>query len=297
SPVIFICGVIFAAMAIAVSLFLSARGVQDLQRARGQQDALVGHFRTLIDGFRELKLHGGRRAAYLAESLEPAVAAVRGSMVRGLNCFAIIEGWNQVAFFGFIGITLFIIPRFEPVGRPTLVAAVLVVLYLMTPLDVILTWLPILGKARASLLKVQALIPELEHRLDEADGRLVPARRFAVPAAGRAEGGTFTYRGSHDDAGFSLGPVDLTLRPGELVILAGSNGSGKTTLVKLISGLYRPEKGLVRLDGRAIGEEDREAYRQLFSVVFADGYLFPDFRGLQADGLEAKARAGLERLG
>jgi putative ATP-binding cassette transporter len=297
SPVIFICGVIFAAMAIAVSVFLSTRGVQDLQRARGQQDALVGHFRTLIDGFRELKLHGGRRAAYLAKSLEPSVAAVCGSMVRGLNCFAIIEGWNQVAFFGFIGITLFIIPRFEPVGRPTLVAAVLVVLYLMTPLDVILTWLPILGKARASLLKVQALIPELEHRLDEADGRLVPARLYAFRDSVSLEGVTFTYRGSHDDSGFSLGPVDLTLRPGELVILAGSNGSGKTTLVKLISGLYRPEEGLVRHDGRVIGEEDREGYHQLFSVVFADGYLFPDFRGLQADGLETKARVGLERLG
>jgi putative pyoverdin transport system ATP-binding/permease protein len=297
SPVILVCGVMFASLAIAVSVFLSARGVQDLRRARGQQDTLVGHFRTLIDGFRELKLHGGRRGAYLAESLEPTVAAVRGSMVRGLNCFAIIEGWNQIAFFGFIGILLFIIPHFQPVGRPTLVSAVLVVLYLMTPLDVILTWLPILGRVRASLWKVQALMPRLQHRPDEADGRLVPARRLAFRDSISLEGATFTYRDSHEDAGFSLGPVDLTLRPGELVILAGGNGCGKTTLVKLISGLYRPERGILRLDGRVVGEEDREAYRQLVSVVFADGYLFPNFLGLLLDGLEAKARAGLERLG
>src|SRR5262249_54015152 len=103
SPVICVCGVIFALAAIAVSVYLSARGVRSLKLARAQQDALVGHFRTLIDGFRELKLHGGRRAAYLAESLEPTVASVRGAMVRGLNCFAVIEGWNQIAFFGFIG--------------------------------------------------------------------------------------------------------------------------------------------------------------------------------------------------
>src|SRR4029077_19475683 len=69
SPLIFACGVLFAALAIAAYVILSARGVTGLREARARQDALVGHFRTLVDGFRELKLHGGRRAAYVAESL------------------------------------------------------------------------------------------------------------------------------------------------------------------------------------------------------------------------------------
>jgi putative ATP-binding cassette transporter len=298
SPTIFASGVLFAVMAIAVSVFLSARGVGGLRQARRHQDALVGHFRTLIDGFRELKLHAGRRAAFLGQSLEPTAASVRGAMIRGLKCFAIIEGWNQLAFFGFIGILLFIIPRFEPVGRPTLVSAVLVVLYLMSPLDVILTWLPILGRARASLLKIEALIPMLHHhRDDEPIEPPAPARRLAMRQSVCLDGVTFTYRDAHDEAGFSLGPVDLTLRPGEMVILAGGNGSGKTTLVKLFSGLYQPDSGAIRLDGRAISHVDREAFRQLFSVVFADGYLFPDFRGLEFDGIESRAQSGLDQLG
>ena len=61
SPVIFVCGVIFAALAIAAYLGLSARAIKELREARACQDVLVGHFRTLIDGFRELKLHRGRR--------------------------------------------------------------------------------------------------------------------------------------------------------------------------------------------------------------------------------------------
>src|SRR5262249_35030260 len=67
--------------------------------------------------------------------------------------------------------------------------------------------------------------------------------------------------------------------------------------VKLISGLYRPDSGIIRLDGRALADAEREAFRQLFSVVFADGYLFGDFRGLEGNQIEAKAQAGLERLG
>jgi putative ATP-binding cassette transporter len=53
----------------------------------------------------------------------------------------------------------------------------------------------------------------------------------------------------------------------------------------------------LRVDGRAVREQDAEAYRQLFSVVFADGYLLPDLAGLDARGLEQRARYGLDRLG
>ena len=94
------------------------------------------------------------------------MASVRDRMVRGLSSFAVAEGWGQLAFFGFIGVLLFAIPSLEPITRPTLISAVLVVLYLMSPLDIILTWVPILGRARASLSKVQALIPTLERDRD-----------------------------------------------------------------------------------------------------------------------------------
>ena len=245
---------------------------------------MVDHFRTLIGGFRELKLHRGRREAYLAESLEPTMASARSEMVSGLAHFAAAEGWGQLAFFGFIGFLLFAAPSIEPISRPTLVSAVLVVLYLMTPLDIILTWVPVLGRAQVSLQRVQALIPTLERaRMTAATACPVPVEPLALRDSICLEGVTFTYRDGDDDAGFLLGPVDLTLRPGELVILAGGNGSGKTTLVKLIAGLYRPDSGDVRIDGHRIGDLDREAYRQLFSIVFADGHLFRDFLGLDAD--------------
>jgi len=271
--------------------------MKSLRRARERQALLLDHFRTLIGGFRELKVHRGRREAYLAESLEPTMARARTEMECGLAHFAVAESWGQLAYFGFIGFLCFAAPLIEPISRPTLVSAVLVVLYLMTPLDIILTWVPVLGRARVSLQRVQALIPTLEQHADDTDGRPAPYRKLALGDSICLEGVTFTYRDGDDDAAFLLGPVDLTLRPGELVILAGGNGSGKTTLVKLLAGLYRPESGDVWIDGHRIGDEDREAYRGLFSIVFADGHLFRDFLGLGADGIAELARDGLERLG
>jgi putative ATP-binding cassette transporter len=291
------CGVLFAGLAIIVYVIVSARGMKALRRARERQSLLVDHFRTLIGGFKELKLHRGRREAYLAESLEPTMASARTEMVSGLAHFAVAEGWGQLAYFGFIGFLLFAAPSIEPISRPALVSAVLVVLYLMTPLDIILTWVPVLGRAQVSLKRVQSLVPTLKRHGDEGGVRPVPVKSLAIDDAICLEGVTFTYRDGDDDAGFLLGPIDLTLRPGELVILAGGNGSGKTTLVKLVGGLYQPESGAVWIDGHRLGDENREAYRQLFSIVFADGHLFRDFLGLGAIQVAERARDGLERLG
>jgi putative ATP-binding cassette transporter len=301
APLSMACGVVFAALAIGAYVIISAWGMKALRRARELQALLVGHFRTLIGGFRELKIHRGRRQAYLSESLEPTMASARAEMESGLAHFAAAEGWGQLAYFGFIGFLLFAAPLIEPISRPTLVSAVLVVLYLMTPLDIILTWVPVLGRAQVSLQRVQALFPMLERHRDDGDGdpdgQPAAVKPLVLCDSICLEGVTFAYRDGDLDAGFLLGPIDLTLRPGELVVLAGGNGSGKTTLVKLLSGLYSPESGDVRIDGRRLGDEDRQAYRELFSVVFADGHLFRDFLGLGTGGIAKLARDGLERLG
>jgi putative ATP-binding cassette transporter len=69
SPSILACGAGFAALAIAAYFALAARGVHQLRAARAGQDVLVGQFRALIDGFRELKQHGKRREAFLTQAL------------------------------------------------------------------------------------------------------------------------------------------------------------------------------------------------------------------------------------
>ena len=288
---------VFLVLAVTVCILLSAEGVKRLRTARAEQDILVGHFRTLIGGFRELKLHEGRRSAFFHEGLVPATESVRDKTVAGLTRFAAAEGWSQLAFFGFTGFLLFVAPHLQAIPRPTLVGLVLMVLYLMSPLDVVITWLPILGRARASLLRVQALIPRLEQHQFQNQGHNAPAREIEFRDSIELQQASFRYEGDEEFAGFRLGPIDLVLKRGELVIMAGGNGSGKTTLVKLISGLYRPCEGTLLVDGRPIRDHDAESYRQLFTVVFADGYLFNNLAGLDSRGIEQKARLGLDRLG
>jgi putative ATP-binding cassette transporter len=66
---------------------------------------------------------------------------------------------------------------------------------------------------------------------------------------------------------------------GELLFIVGGNGSGKSTFMKLLTGLYQSEAGLVMVDGRLIQKENIFYYRDLFSVIFSDFHLFDRLYG------------------
>jgi len=62
--------------------------------------------------------------------------------------------------------------------------------------------------------------------------------------------------------------VNLVIRPSELTAIVGENGAGKTTFVKLLTRLYDPTEGEVRLNGRDIRKYDYDEYMKIFSPVF-----------------------------
>ncbi|MBO5845854.1 MAG: ABC transporter ATP-binding protein [Clostridia bacterium] len=78
---------------------------------------------------------------------------------------------------------------------------------------------------------------------------------------------SFSYPGAKRRV---LENINLTLRPGETMVLVGLNGAGKTTLLKLLTRLYDPTEGYILLDGRDIREYDvRELYKT-FGIIFQD---------------------------
>jgi len=56
--------------------------------------------------------------------------------------------------------------------------------------------------------------------------------------------------------------------------LIGDNGSGKTTLIKLLCGIYRPDKGSILINGQDLGSLRKDSLRKSVSVVFSDALVF-----------------------
>src|SRR5690606_21597126 len=68
----------------------------------------------------------------------------------------------------------------------------------------------------------------------------------------------------------ALSDINLKIPAGKVIALVGLNGSGKTTLIKLLSRLYDPSSGTIRLGGENIKNFKIADYRKQISVVFQD---------------------------
>ncbi|WP_457920666.1 cyclic peptide export ABC transporter [Paraburkholderia tropica] len=294
-----ILGVALAVLGVGTfgTHLVGSRALRHLRASREREDELLRQFRALFDGAKELKLHRARAEAFVGGQLAPHVEAVRAQRTRGYVLHALAASWGNLLLFGFVGLTIFVLARLFDADAHVMSGYALVFLYLIMPVEGLLAALPAISSARVAferIGKLEAALPPEQGRLADIGTNVAQA---AQPAFSRIalEGVEHRYVRENEDGFFTLGPIDLTFRAGETVFLVGGNGSGKTTLAKLLVGLYAPERGRLLVDGAAVDDATRAAYRQYFSVVFSDFHLFDSLLGLSA-GRENAARALLVAL-
>jgi putative pyoverdin transport system ATP-binding/permease protein len=273
-------------------------GFKQLEFGRREADRLYEHFRALTEGIKELKLHRNRRGTFLQDHIESTTGKFQAYNVAAETRFITAQGWSHLLFFMLIGIILFLMPILNNLGREALTGYVITILYLMGPLSGVLSSLSVFGRANVSLRKIDELGISLSRQSMELcpwsshDQKVETAPFHHIELVGV----THTYRREREDTQFTLGPIDLMLNQGEIVFFVGGNGSGKSTLAKVITGLYPPEAGEIRLDGRPVTDQTRDDYRQLFSAIFSDFYLFESLLGLNDPDLDRSAAKYLELL-
>ena len=100
----------------------------------------------------------------------------------------------------------------------------------------------------------------------------------------KLEGVKFRYESDNqDEKPFTVGPIDLEVKKGEALFIIGGNGSGKTTLAKLLTGLYVPGEGTVKINGQQVTDAKLGEY---YSTVHSDFWLFEKLYAI--DTLEKK---------
>lgn len=285
---------LFALLAVALGavgfLLVNGRALDLLRRSRQREDDLIQQFRALFDGAKELKLHRQRRHTFVNDTLAPHIESVRSQRTLGYVLFSAASSWGSLVLFAFIGLTLFVLARVFEVDGHVVSGYAITFLYIILPIEGLLSAIPAIGSARVALERIARLDTDLPVELA---GHQAPHAGFA-----RIElrGLTHQYFREKENSFFVLGPVNLVFSPGEITYLIGGNGSGKTTLAKLLVGLYAPDGGELLLDGDPVGPQNRDAYRQRFSTVFSDFYLFDTLLGVMPPHLEPQARLLLREL-
>jgi putative pyoverdin transport system ATP-binding/permease protein len=294
-------GILVVALAIGATIqaLAQARGVRGFWKAREHEEQLHKAYRGISEGAKELRMHRARRTRLFAAQVERVVDSIRVINGRAINTYVIATAFGSALFFLLIALILGW-AAFRSTEPVVLSGFVLVLLFLKGPVDQIAGALPGVGRAKVALQR----IADLSARFETPEPHLHVERRTGAPRLADAielRGACYAFDASEGSGGggFALGPIDLQLYRGELVFVVGDNGSGKTTLIKLLLGLYAPQAGEILLDGTAVTPETRDDYRQLFTTVFSDFYLFEDLMASgegDARSLPQAALPYLERL-
>ncbi len=285
---------VIAGVAVYMYVRRAAQTERDYLEASRHERLLFDRLTDLLDGFKEVQLNRARSADLGAD-----IAASSGSVTQlkahADGHFASAFVFTQSSFYLLAAAMVFLLPGFNQAYPEVLLKTTTVVLFLIGPISTVV------GSANAFAATNQACrnIDRLE---DELSLRSACAPTGAAPSDLQEfqridlRGMQFHYLDPSGQPVFRVGPLDLSIAPGELIFISGGNGSGKSSLLKVLTALYRPAVGTISFDGVVVDDANIAAYQSLFSVVFSDFHLFQRLYGLRGAAPERLA-ALIEQMG
>ncbi len=290
----FILGLIFIGGGLMIYVY-RARTVNERIEAAARREAdYFDRINDLVHGFKELKLSDRRRDA-LADDIHATVGEVRRLKVETSDMFNRNYIFAYSLFYLLIGTVVFILPRFVQSQGKQLTELTATILFIVGPLSTVVAAIPAWSRSNLAAQRLLTLDAQLDDmyevspKLKAASGRsLAPFQTIELRNV------VFQFSGAGGGETFTVGPIDFTIHAGETLFIVGGNGSGKSTLLKLLTALYVPKSGQLLIDGVPVDARNRQAYRNLFSAIFSDFYLFRKLYGI--DEVEAPLVADLLQM-
>jgi putative ATP-binding cassette transporter len=191
--------------------------------------------------------------------------------------------FSEVSFYTLLAIMIFIMPWFEQISSERIIRVTAAILFIIGPVTMVVGTIPLFTRANMAVAHLYGLEAQLDAVSKAYQPEGVLPRR-AIPAFEEITlvNVDFSYTDEQGIPLFTVGPINMAIRRGEVLFLIGGNGSGKTTLLKLLTGLYYPDTGTLTVDGLLIDQTTYQAYRELFATIFGDFHLFERLYGLDS---------------
>lgn len=279
SALAFILIVVVIGTGIVIYLRMGKTSAAWMHKLHAAQAVMFDKVADLFGGIREVRMWSKRSDALFAVFQRVSEQkAGYGQEVHNLISRQMIMGMS--AFYILLAVIVFVVPSYSDSFGSDVAKISTAVLFMMGPISVIVQSMSVFGMMEYSASQMISLSEDLEkirEPVEEAASKSLPDSFGEIAF----EEVTFTYPNRDPSHGFMLGPITMTVRPKELLFVTGGNGAGKSTLIKLLTGLYRPVSGQIRIDQTALGPHSIAPYRNLISTVFSDFHLFSDVHGVE----------------
>jgi putative pyoverdin transport system ATP-binding/permease protein len=280
-------GILFLFMGLLISI--SAYLFQYKNAAKNQKMARDGEakfFTTVtdeLDGLKELKLNDPKMHELLDHQVKVS-DQFRSHYTRSEFLFFKSFLTSQLGLFFILGLVVFVPKEWIVTETATHFQLLTVLLFALSPLEQVVDSINSITRGGVALTKIR----EIDRALDDAEEKRVEITSMdkSSPPAISLENISLTYRTIDNEETFKFGPLSLDLIPNEVLFVVGANGSGKTTFLKLLTGLYPPDSGEIRLNDKILSPGQIPSYRQLFSAIFTDYHLFQNLYGMPAPDIE-----------
>lgn len=271
------------AMTIWISTILVKHVYTHLRELREINDLLYEDYQSIIDGRKELALNQYRAEKLYKNDFLNHAKSYQHRVIKADTYHLSAVNWSNIMMFAAIGV-VFAVSNYLAIPMGIATTFSLTILFMQSPILHAVGAYPTLQTAQVALDKIQSL--ELAEYQSNFTTDIVVNNWQSISfndigyryASIDTDANELAVK-ENEHSSDILKAVNLTLRRGDVVFLIGANGSGKSTLAKIITGIFTPSIGTVKIDSQLVDSENNTDYRQLFSAIFSDQHLFKQLIG------------------
>jgi putative pyoverdin transport system ATP-binding/permease protein len=268
---------------IGIALYMRYKKSLDdeINSCTAKESELVDGLSHIIDGFKEIRINRKKSNSLFAAFTKTAQENENLKLALGSN-YVFISTFSSIFLYSLLGIIVFVFPQYIAGYKDVVVKLTATTLFLMSPLSYIVTFIPLYSRTNITIENLHKMEEKLMEKMHDGSGKEPEYesifRDFKLISLKDI---TFSYLDAAGQPIFTAGPMDMTIHRGETLFIVGGNGSGKSTLLKLLTGLYQPSAGVVKVDAIQVDKSNLQGLSELYSCIFSDFHLFDRLYGLE----------------
>ncbi|WP_298516686.1 ATP-binding cassette domain-containing protein [uncultured Kordia sp.] len=228
----------------------------------------------VMRGFKELKLSFFRRNSLMNNFLIPNRDKAMDLDFRINYVFLSINLISQYGLYFVVAVILFVLPQYGLLTTEDVIAYVVIILFISGPINNLINLQQMYTRFMVANTRVKKFIGDFEIVDDGKQEKAVTSDTFSSLEFNDV---VFSYptdeKLEEKTKPFALGPLNLSIKQGEVIFVVGGNGSGKSTFINALTGLYSISDGEILVND-SISEKSNRSLQDMTAAVFTNNHIF-----------------------